>query len=141
MILTGGACWLLTIRETKKGLHLDNKSKELEIDRQREDSAINTWKEIAENYKQEAEEARNRRDSNADRIDELNEQVKQLMNEKTSMAEELGTLRMLRCNKTGCTKRIPPYGSFEAEKPFKPEDLRNMRMCEDDMPQHIPDEY
>ena len=98
----GGLVSLLTIRETRKSMKIDNKAKE--------DSR---WNKLADELQDQNETLNERIDKKDARIIELedrNAALRQQLDEKNTA---LAKATLLRCTRLACDRRRPPLGYSE----------------------------
>ena len=98
----GGLISLLTLRETKKSLKIDNQTKE--------DSRWSNLVKELQIQNEKLNERVERKDARITELEDTNAALRQKLDE-TSTALAKATL--LRCSKLGCTSRIPPLGYSE----------------------------
>lgn len=98
----GGLISLLTLRETKKSLKIDNQAKE--------DSRWSNLVKELQIQNEKLNERVERKDARITELEDTNAALRQKLDE-TSTALAKATL--LRCSKLGCTSRIPPLGYSE----------------------------
>lgn len=104
----GGLISLLTIRETKKGLKLDNAEKE----DSRWSKLVNELQDQIEKLNERCE----RKDSRITELEDTNALLRQRLDETNTA---LAKATLMRCSKLGCKSRIPPFGYSE----LTPEEL------------------
>ena len=95
---------LFTIRETKRGLKLDNK--------QKEDSR---WEHLVDQLQDQVEKQQEQISALNERLEKKDARIIELGDRCTSLQEKLDNSRtqcsiatMLRCNKISCADRVPP---------------------------------
>lgn len=95
---------LFTIRETKKGMRLDNKQKE-----------DNRWEHFTDQLQDQLEKQQEQSATMNERLEKKDERIIELEDRCSLLQEKLDTSRtqcsiatMLRCNKIGCEDRVPP---------------------------------
>lgn len=103
-ILGGGLVSILTLRETKKGLKIENKQKE-----------DNRWELLADQLQDQIEKLQEQVTVLNDRLEKKDERIIELEDRCSGLQEKLDTSRtqcsiatMLRCNKISCIDRVPP---------------------------------
>ena len=103
-ILGGGLVSILTLRETKKGLKIENKQKE-----------DNRWEVLADQLQDQIEKLQEQVTTLNDRLEKKDERIIELEDRCSGLQEKLDTSRtqwsiatMLRCNKISCADRVPP---------------------------------
>lgn len=98
----GGLVSLLTIRETRKSMRIDNKAKE-----------DDRWSKLADELQDQNETLNERIDKKDARIIELedrNATLRQQLDEKNTA---LAKATLLRCTRLACDRRRPPLGYSE----------------------------
>lgn len=98
----GGLISLLTLRETKKSLKIDNQAKE--------DSRWSNLVKELQIQNEKLNERVERKDARITELEDTNAALRQKLDE-TSTALAKATL--LRCSKLGCPSRVPPLGYSE----------------------------
>jgi len=98
----GGLIGLLTIRETRKGLKIENGSKE--------DSR---WTTLVEQLREQIEKTSERLEKKDARITELEDTNAVLRHELDDTRTALVKATLLRCSKIACPERKPPLGYSE----------------------------
>lgn len=100
LISNGGLVTLVTLKEKKTSAFLDNVTK-----------LIDQWQEVAEERKNRAVELKSDLDKKDAKIDALYVEISKLRNELDHTRTSEAVARMIRCEKTECTQRKPPFGS------------------------------
>lgn len=98
----GGLVSLLTIRETRKSMKIDNKAKE-----------DDRWSKLADELQDQNETLNERIDKKDARIIELEDRnaiLRQQLDEKNTA---LAKATLLRCTRLACDRRKPPLGYSE----------------------------
>lgn len=98
----GGLVSLLTIRETRKSMKIDNKAKE-----------DDRWNKLADELQDQNETLNERIDKKDARIIELEDRnaiLRQQLDEKNTA---LAKATLLRCTRLACDRRKPPLGYSE----------------------------
>jgi len=98
----GGLISLLTLRETKKSLKIDNQAKE--------DSR---WSNLVKELQIQNEKLNERVEHKDARITELEDTNAALRQKLDETSTALAKAALLRCSKLGCISRIPPLGYSE----------------------------
>ena len=104
----GGLISLLTIRETKKSMKIDNAEKE-----------DNRWSKLVNELQEQIEklnEKKKKRDARITELEDTNASLRQKLDETNTA---LAKATLMRCSKLGCKTRIPPFGYSE----LTPEEL------------------
>lgn len=113
---------LFTIRETKKGMKLDNKEKE-------SNNYIKLIDELQEQNKTLQEQnsmLHERLEKKDERIIELEDRCGELRNKLDETNTNLAKASLLKCTRLGCSTRKPPLGYTE----LTPEELIAERMLD-----------
>ena len=100
LISNGGLVTLATLKEKKNAAFLDNVTK-----------LIDQWQEIAEERKQRAKELKDDLDAKDKKIEEVIHDRSGIRDDLDHTRTELAVAKMLRCDKTACSDREPPFGS------------------------------
>lgn len=116
-VITGGVVTsLVTMRETKRGMKLDNIAKEEET----KNLEIDRWSRICDDLQTQLAESQNRLDGLNDRLDKKDERIMELEDRCVNYRNQIDNLRsrlvratMLRCTKQECLDRRPPIGYSE----------------------------
>lgn len=98
----GGLTSILTIRETRKSIRIDNKAKE-----------DDRWSKLADELQDQNEMLNERIDKKDARITELEDRcviLRQQLDEKNTA---LAKATLLRCTRLACDRRKPPLGYSE----------------------------
>lgn len=98
----GGLISLLTIRETRKSMKIENGAKE--------DSR---WTTLVEQLRAQIEKTSERLEKKDARITELEDTNDMLRQQLDETRTELVKARMMRCSRLNCTNRKPPFGYSE----------------------------
>lgn len=98
----GGLISLLTIRETKKGLKLDNAEKE--------DSR---WEKLANELQDQNEKLNERLDKKDALLQEKDDVISDLRSKLDETRTALVQAKMMRCSRLSCSDRKPPFGYSE----------------------------
>ena len=102
LISNGGLVTLVTLREKKNAAFLDNISK-----------LIDQWQEVANDRKLRADELKSDLDRKDAKIDSLYVEIAKLRGELDHTRTSEAVARMLKCEKTACLDRKPPFGSSQ----------------------------
>ena len=94
-----GIIALFTIRETKKGMKLDNKEKE-----------DNRYITLINELQDQNEKLNEKIDKKDARITELEDRCTILSSQLDTANTELAKATLLRCSRIECSTRIPPFG-------------------------------
>lgn len=113
----GGLVSLLTIRETKKGLKVENKDKESDV-----------YIKLVNELQDQIEKQNERLDKKDTIIQEKDDTIADLRSKLDSARTQCSIATMLRCRKISCTDRIPPIseaftGNIEEQLTKYVEDL------------------
>lgn len=103
-----GLVAMFTIRETKKGMALDNKEKE-----------DNRWSKLCDELQDQIETLNERLTNKDARITELEDSNAALRSQLDSANTELAKALILKCSRISCSSRRPPLGYTE----LTPEEL------------------
>lgn len=98
----GGLISLLTIRETRKSMKIENGAKE-----------DNRWTTLVEQLRAQIEKTNERLEKKDVRITELEDINDMLRQQLDETRTELVKARMMRCSRLNCTNRKPPFGYSE----------------------------
>ena len=98
----GGLISLLTIRETRKSMKIENGAKE--------DSR---WTTLVEQLRAQIEKTSERLEKKDARITELEDTNDMLRQQLDETRTELVKAKMMRCSRLNCTNRKPPFGYSE----------------------------
>jgi cell division protein FtsB len=99
VLLGGGILSFFTIKEQKKGLKIDNKTKEESI-----------WAARVEDLNKQVEALNERIDKKDERIAELENQKSTLSSTLDSTRTKCAVAEILRCDTVACPSRMPPLG-------------------------------
>lgn len=112
LVPTGGLTAIVTLRDKKTAAFLEN-AKEV----------IGQWQQIAEDRTKRAKELKEDLDAKDAKIDALYREKDTLRKEKEGLLQELDTARtekavadLVKCLKTKCTDREPPFGQGNTVK-------------------------
>lgn len=95
----GGLISLLTLRETKKSLKIDNKAKE-----------DDRWSKLADELQDENVKLNDRLDKKDSRVTELEDTVSDLRTKLDGTRTKCAIAELLRCETVSCPSRVPPLG-------------------------------
>lgn len=95
----GGLISLLTLRETKKSLKIDNKAKE-----------DDRWSKLADELQDENVKLNDRLEKKDSRVTELEDTVSDLRTKLDSTRTKCAIAELLRCETVSCPSRVPPLG-------------------------------
>ena len=109
----GGLVSLLTIRETKKGLKVENKDKESDV-----------YIKLVNELQDQIEKQNERLDKKDTIIQEKDDTIADLRSRLDSASTALAKSTLLKCSKLNCVDRIPPLGYAE----LSPEELIAQRV-------------
>lgn len=98
----GGLISLLTIRETKKGLKIDNAEKE-----------DNRWEKLANELQDQNEKLNERLDKKDALLQEKDDVISDLRSKLDETRTALVQTKMMRCSRLSCQDRKPPFGYSE----------------------------
>lgn len=101
-LLGGGLLSLFTIRETKKGLAIDNKEKE-----------DNRWSKLVDELQDQVGKLNERLERKDARITELEDRCSDLSFKLDKSNTDLAKALLLKCTKLSCSSRRPPLGYSE----------------------------
>lgn len=99
VLVGSGLISLFTIRETRKGMKLDNKEKELD-----------TNIKLIDELQDQIEKLNDRLDQKDHRITELEDSNSTLRVENGDLKVELMKATLLKCDRIECNDRKPPFG-------------------------------
>ena len=109
-VIAGGAVTsLITIRETKKGMKLDNVAK----DEENKNKSIERWSNLCNELQDQVEGLNERLDKKDARIMELEDRCVTYRGKIDQLSTELTKATLLKCNKLQCVDRRPPFGYSE----------------------------
>ena len=100
LIGSGGLVTIVTLREKKTAAFLENASK-----------LISQWQAIATERQERAKELKTDLNDKDKKIDDLYTEMSHLRTELDHSRTAEALAEVLRCEKTGCTDRIPPFGT------------------------------
>ena len=105
--LAGGLISLLTLRETKKSLKIDNKAKE-----------DDRWSKLADELQDENSKLSDRLEKKDARITELEDITSDLRTKLDETRTKCAIAEILRCEAISCPSRVPPLGirNIDVEK-------------------------
>lgn len=116
LIPTGGVVALFTMREKKTELMLENAAK-----------VNDAWQKVAEAESARANSLKEDLEKKDEKIAEKDATIERLHNEKSELMSRLDAAntdcaiaKLMICDKTGCTKRRPPFGKgpdYDFHKP------------------------
>lgn len=95
----GGLISLLTLRETKKGLKVDNQAKE-----------DDRWAKLADELQDEVGKLNERLEKKDERVTELEDTVSALRTTLDATRTKCAIAEILRCETVSCPSRVPPLG-------------------------------
>jgi len=95
----GSIVSLLTVKEVKKGLKIDNKEKE-----------DNRWERLANELQDQVEKLNDRIEKKDARITELEDINSQLRSQLDDANTNLAKATLLKCDRIECSQRKPPFG-------------------------------
>lgn len=95
----GGLLSLLTLRETKKSLNIDNQAKE-----------DDRWSKLADELQDENTRLNEKLDKKDARITELEDTISLLRTELGETRIDLVRATLLKCDRIECANRKPPFG-------------------------------
>lgn len=105
LIPTGGLTAIVTLRDKKTAAFLDNAK-----------SINDHWKGIADERTHRAEELKADLDRKEEEIQEQWREISQLRNELDETRTARAVAELLKCEKTSCTDRVPPFGQGQNVK-------------------------
>lgn len=116
-VITGGVVTsLVTMRETKRGMKLDNIAKEEET----KNLEIDRWSRLCDDLQSQLAESQNRLDGLNDKLDKKDERIMELEDRCVNYRNKIDTLNtalakaiMMRCTRLKCEDRKPPFGYTE----------------------------
>ncbi len=100
----GGLVSLLTLRETKKSLKIDNQAKE-----------DDRWSKLADQLQKENETLNERIEKKDARITELEDSASDLRTKLDNTRTKCAIAELLRCEAVSCPNRQPPLGIRNVE--------------------------
>lgn len=103
----GGIVTLVTLKDKKTSALLENIEKVL----QNNAETNKEWKEIATERAGRCNELKTDLDKKDGKIDELRKEKEDLMQNLDDLRTEKAIVDVLKCTKTGCTERHPPFGA------------------------------
>lgn len=98
----GGLISLLTIRETKKGLKVENKDKESDV-----------YIKLINELQDQIEKQNERLDKKDALIQEKDDVIADLRTRLDSVSTDLAKATLLKCTRLSCSNRKPPLGYSE----------------------------
>ena len=110
---------LFTLREHKKGMHIENKQKEDE----RWEKLVNELQDQNNRLQEQNTMLHERLEKKDERIIELEDRCGDLRNKLDESNTNLAKASLLKCTRLGCTSRKPPLGYTE----LTPEELMEER--------------
>lgn len=99
LVPTGGLTAIVTLKDKKTAAFLDNTEK-----------LINQWQEIADGRKVRMDELKSDLDRKEDVIQEQWKEISGLRNELDHARTDKAVAELMRCEKTSCPDRMPPFG-------------------------------
>ena len=99
LVPTGGLTAIVTLRDKKTAAFLTNVK-----------AITEQWQEVAEERHQRAVELKADLDRKEEIIQEQWREISQLRNELDETRTARAVAELLKCEKTSCTDRIPPFG-------------------------------
>lgn len=114
---------LFTIRETKKGMRIENKQKEDE----RWEHLVDQLQDQVERQQGEISTLNERLERKDERINELSDRNADLRNKLDEANTNLAKATLLKCNRLSCDKRRPPLGYTE----LSPEEVMAERLAQE----------
>lgn len=99
LVPTGGLTAIVTLKDKKTAAFLDNTEK-----------LINQWQEIADGRKVRMDELKADLDRKEDVIQEQWKEISDLRNELDHARTDKAVAELMRCEKTSCPDRMPPFG-------------------------------
>lgn len=99
LVPTGGLTAIVTLKDKKTAAFLDNTEK-----------LINQWQEIADGRKVRMDELKSDLDRKEDLIQEQWKEISGLRNELDHARTDKAVAELMRCEKTSCPDRMPPFG-------------------------------
>ena len=100
LIGSGGLATIVTLREKKNAAFLENNSK-----------LIDQWQEVATERHERAKELKGDLDTKDKKIDQLYAEISKMRNELDHLRTAIALADVLRCEKTACADRLPPFGT------------------------------
>ena len=110
LLTSGGLVTLVTLRDKKTAAFLDNVNTLVELAREAATERAERAKELKEDLK-----------IKDDKIDELYGVINGQRETLDDLRTALAVATLLKCNKTSCNDRMPPYGSEYVVKEVKGE--------------------
>lgn len=114
---------LFTIRETKRGLKLDNKQKE----DSRWEHLVDQLQDQVEKQQEQIAVLNDRIEKKDERIIELSDRAADLRNKLDEANTNLAKATLLKCTRLSCDKRKPPLGYTE----LSPEEIMAERLIQE----------
>ena len=116
-VITGGVVTsLVTIRETKRGMKLDNISKEEE----NKNKSVERWSNLCNELQDQIETFQNQIDGLNERLDKKDVRIMELEDRCVTyrtkidqLTTDLTKATLLKCNRLKCEERRPPFGYAE----------------------------
>lgn len=100
---------LVTLHETKKGMKLDNKGKDIE-NRVKQDER---WSALCDELQEQLKDANDRLDKKDALLIEKDDIITNLRDKLDATSSALIKASVLKCNKMSCVDRKPPLGYSE----------------------------
>lgn len=99
LVPTGGLTAIVTLRDKKTAAFLENAK-----------TLIDQWQEIADGRKVRMDELKADLDRKEDVIQEQWKEISGLRNELDHARTDRAVAELMRCEKTSCSDRLPPFG-------------------------------
>lgn len=103
LVPTGGLTAIVTMRDKKTAAFIEN-TKEINAH----------WKGIADDREQRARELKEDLDRKEEVIQEQWREISSLRNELDETRTQRAVAELMKCEKTSCTERIPPFGQGQS---------------------------
>lgn len=110
LVPTGGLTAIVTLKDKKTAAFLENT-----------ETLINQWQEIANSRKERMDELKADLDRKEDVIQEQWKEISGLRNELDHARTDKAVAKLLLCEKTPCTERMPPFGQGDKVRCRMPE--------------------
>lgn len=99
LVPTGGLTAIVTLRDKKTAAFLENAK-----------TLIDQWQEVADGRKTRMDELKSDLDRKEEIIQKQWIEISELRNRCDHLSTAKAVAEMLKCKKTGCADRVPPFG-------------------------------
>lgn len=120
-LVGGGLLAIVTLKDKKYAAMLENISKVIESNTKTNEA----WENLARQKLEDNRELKSEGERKDDKIDRLYDEISTLRNQLDRARTSAAVANMLKCQNTGCTSRLPPFGkgaSIECQAKVNDED-------------------